>query len=102
MSDQFPRERAGGLRLIRIAIALLAVGVVLNSAGWAVGFFANQQSTDALCALRSDLVKRVANSEAFLEEHPNGIAGIPAKTIQDGIDNQKQTIRALGDLSCPK
>jgi len=59
-----------------------------------------QESHDALCVLRDDLERRVANSRAFLEEHPDGIPGIPAKTIRDGIRNQERTIEALDDISC--
>lgn len=55
---------------------------------------------DALCALRSDLVVRVSASQKFLLDHPNGVGGIPAKAIRDGIQNQERTIAALADLSC--
>lgn len=99
---QQDQARLGGLRFLRRMVALLAVGVVLNTAGWVVGFLANKQSTDALCALRGDLERRVASSEKFLSEHPDGIPGIPAKTIRDGIANQQRTILVLNDLSCPK
>ena len=57
-------------------------------------------SNDALCALRVDLEKRVASSEQFLRENPDGIPGIPAKTIRDGVTNQQRTIKALSQLAC--
>lgn len=57
-------------------------------------------TTAALCALRGDLEKRVANSTAFLKEHPRGIPGIPAKTIRAGIENQRRTIEALDGIRC--
>jgi len=53
------------------------------------------QSTASLCALKGDLHRRVESSQRFLIDHPNGIPGISAKQIKDGIDNQKRTIRSL-------
>ena len=114
----FPR--AGGLRLIRVVLIAIALGVVVNSTGSVLLFVSNQtrandirtltlqtsadakQTTAALCALRSDLERRVATSEAFLAEHPHGIPGISAKQIRDGIRNQERTIRALSGIDCPK
>jgi len=58
------------------------------------------RTTHALCALRHDLEIRVSSGESFLKDHPNGIPGIPAKQIRDGIENQKRTIKALSALSC--
>jgi hypothetical protein len=58
------------------------------------------QTNDALCALRVDLEARVAASEQFLEDNPNGIPGLPAAVIRTGITNQQRTIEALGDLEC--
>jgi hypothetical protein len=55
----------------------------------------------ALCALRSDLERRVASSIAFLEDNPEGFPGIPAQTIRDSIANQERTITALAVLTCP-
>jgi hypothetical protein len=60
----------------------------------------SQQAADALCALRADLRRRVRTSRAFLKQNPDGIPGIPGKTIRDGIANQRRTIRALRELSC--
>lgn len=62
----------------------------------------NLQSVRALCALRADLRRRIAGSTKFLDEHPNGAADISRQDIQDSINNQKRTIRALRRLSCPK
>ena len=59
-------------------------------------------TTAALCALRSDLERRVTSSRAFLAEHPRGIPGISAKVIRDGVRNQESTIRALSGIDCPK
>ena len=57
-------------------------------------------TTAALCALRTDLERRVASSRAFLAEHPDGIPGISAKVIRDGIVNQQSTISALSGIDC--
>lgn len=54
----------------------------------------------ALCALRADLEQRVADGRTFLLTHPNGIAGIPAASLQQSIDNQQRTIDTLSDLNC--
>lgn len=57
-------------------------------------------TTQAVCALRSDLESRTASGEKFLKEHPKGIPGVPARTIEEGIHNQDRSIRALSGLSC--
>lgn len=55
----------------------------------------------ALCTFRHDIEMRVAGSEKFLADHPQGFAGIPAATIRVSLDGQKRTIRALASLKCP-
>ena len=110
--------RAGGLRLIRVVLVLIAVGVVLNTTGVVITLFLNadraaelrdvavqtsrnaEQTRGALCALRADLERRSVTSRAFLREHPNGIPGISAKVIRDGIRNQERTVRALAGIDC--
>jgi flagellar biogenesis protein FliO len=57
----------------------------------------NQQ---ALCAFRNDVVGRVATSEQFLQEHPNGIPGISPATIRTNLRAQRQTVEALSVLDC--
>lgn len=100
--ERAPLERSVQ-RLIRLSIGLYALVALL---GIALGVVAAKSYHDshttqiALCALRGDLEKRVTTSTQFLIDHPNGVAGIPAKTIQDGIDNQRRTIHALRDLNC--
>lgn len=54
----------------------------------------------ALCTLRGDLEQRVEASQRFLREHPKGIPGINAATIQSGIVNQQRTVDALSGLNC--
>lgn len=98
------KERAGGLRLIRRVVIVLSIVVAVNVALGAVSFVrigtVASDSNNALCALRGDLERRVASSEQFLRENPNGIPGISAKVIRDGMTNQRRTIAALSRLDC--
>lgn len=61
-----------------------------------------RESHIALCTFRSDLRSRltdqrvkIARTEAFISAHPDGIPGIPAKTIKQGLADDKQTLRNL-------
>ena len=63
-------------------------------------FHESARTTHALCALRGDLENRITASTKYLQEHPEGIPGVPVKVIRDGIQNQKRTVRALRSLSC--
>ena len=94
-------------RAIIVVIVLLAIGTAINSVlVWAVlskissQADVNTASTHALCVLRDDLKTRVKSSTDFLAMHPDGIPGIPAKTLRDGIHNQQRTISALRTLQC--
>lgn len=61
-----------------------------------------QQAHRALCVLKTDLARRIKDGHAFLLEHPDGIPGISAKTIQASIANQEATLSALQVVrSCP-
>jgi hypothetical protein len=57
---------------------------------------------DSLCALKHNLEERIADTAEFLEDHPEGFAGIPAATLQQSADNQQSTVDALerGGLDC--
>jgi hypothetical protein len=57
-------------------------------------------ANSALCTLRSDLELRIEDARIFLDEHPDGIPGIPAATLVQSIANQKRTIDALSSLQC--
>lgn len=59
-----------------------------------------QKSHDAVCALRTDLIRRVHDSDQFLKVHPHGIPGISRADIQRGIDGQRRTIHALRVADC--
>lgn len=54
----------------------------------------------ALCALRRDLEVRVTASLKFLDEHPEGFAGVPAAQIRTSVQGQQHTIAALSGLKC--
>jgi hypothetical protein len=61
----------------------------------------NQRNdTQALCAFRGDLSRRVQSSIDYLAAHPNGILGIPAATIRLSLDNEQHTLTALSSLKC--
>jgi hypothetical protein len=87
-------------RTLHVLVGLTAVLFVLLALLGVKAYHDANVSTGALCALRSDLEKRVESSRAFLLEHPDGIIGISPKTIQDGITNQERTISALSGIAC--
>lgn len=78
-----------------IVLYLICIGVAVKV------YTDSRSTTDALCTLRTDLVKRVNSSRNFLKDHPNGVSGISPKVIIDGIDNQQRSIEALKGLDCP-
>lgn len=92
------------IRSIKRTLAWLTVATVvvyLALAGVTVWTrYGAEKNRKALCALRSDLQQRIDGSTQFLREHPRGVAGIPAKTILDGIANQRRTIKALSGIAC--
>lgn len=61
---------------------------------------AADRTEQALCILRADLEARVATSQQFLADHPNGIPGISTSDLQQSIDNQTRTVLALQLLEC--
>lgn len=82
-----------------LIIATIVLYLVLAVGGILV-YSQGRTTTQALCTFRDDLTLRVVNSIKFLKEHPNGIPGIPPRTILEGIQNQQRTILALKELSC--
>jgi hypothetical protein len=73
-------------------------GIVLWSV-WAQGA-ENDRTVRSLCALRQDLESRVAQTDKFLHDHPNGFGGIPAATLRVSEQGQIRTIQALSNLKC--
>lgn len=59
------------------------------------------QAHDGLCAVKDNTRVRIRQTEEFLLERPNGVSGIPAVTIQQAIDRDKTTLRALAVVKCP-
>jgi hypothetical protein len=86
--------------LRRLALATVLLYLILGGL-WLKVYLDQKNTTKTLCTLRDDLRKRVDASVNFLADHPNGVPGIPAKTILDGIKNQRDTIIALNGLDCP-
>jgi len=58
------------------------------------------RTTLALCALRNDVQIRRGASIEFLQDHPQGIPGVSAKSIQISIDGQSRTLEAMNILHC--
>lgn len=83
--------------VVAISVAGLSVGIIRSNSH--IAEVANNTNA-ALCTLRSDLEQRIDDSRQFLEDHPNGIPGISAADIQQGITNQQRTIDALSTLEC--
>lgn len=86
-----------GLRKLVIATAILYLvlgGVAIYS------YLSARNTRDALCALREDLARRALANTEFLRANPDGVGGIPPKTILEGIYNYQRTIVALKDLNC--
>jgi hypothetical protein len=85
------------LTILKWATAVL-LALCIGVAGYT--YLKGQVMEGALCALRGDLEKRVATTEDFLSEHPEGIPGIPAESLRISLDGQKRTIETLNSLSC--
>lgn len=90
---------------MRGALVLVAALVVVSSlfvSGWALKqrFDAGTRTRISICqsenALRQILhdehVKKLANAEAFLREHPNGIPGIPRSLVLRGIADEREIV----------
>lgn len=82
---------------------LVIATVVLYFAMLGVAFYvysSGKSNTHALCAIRHDAQIRVAESQKFLDSHPNGFLGISAAQIQQSITDSMQTVNALNGLNC--
>lgn len=90
------------------------VGFLILAAFVVLALYLVDGARQALCAQRADLDGRIASdtrslerSRRFLREHPNGIPGIPARLIRQGIAEDAatlarsiQTRRNLSGLHC--
>jgi hypothetical protein len=79
-----------------ISIAALLVSLYGNVTLWIVV----NNNRGSLCALKADIQRRHDAGVMFLEDHPNGIPGIPAAALKQSITNQKASLHALRDLDC--
>jgi hypothetical protein len=93
--------------MARATVVLYLVLALFGGTAWAVRShdisYINQVAStnqQALCAFRNDIVARIAASEQFLEEHPNGIPGISPAMIRTNLRAQRQTVDALSVLNC--
>lgn len=59
-----------------------------------------RQAHDAICALREDLQRRIATTEQFIRDHPEGIAGIPVAELERSVESQKLTVDSLYEAKC--
>ena len=82
-----------------LVITTVVLAILLGAGGYLTAQSANS-NRQSLCALRLDLEDRVERSEAFLKRNPEGIPGIDARIIKDGVNGQKRTIHALSTLDC--
>lgn len=103
-ADYAGPERRASSRRTRILFAVWAVALTVVVIWTAQQSRARQaeglQAHDALCVFKQDLQRRASSSAEFLRTHPNGIAGIPAKVLQQSLANQVSTIRSLDRLRC--
>lgn len=60
-----------------------------------------KKAHDALCALNNELRASVGVSRAFLIHNPDGIPGIPASVIRQGIKNQQKAVDAVAPFLGP-
>jgi hypothetical protein len=95
-------------RMTRATVALYLVLALFGGVAWSVRAndaarvdeIATTNQT-ALCALRTDVERRIISSEQFLENHPNGIPGISAAVIRQSLTAQRETVDALSAVECP-
>lgn len=93
-----------GLKIAMAAFVLsLALFVVVIAGG---GYLLTHKSEEgsetheAICALTADLESRTEGTKLFLQQHPQGIPGIPASTLRESLHNQERTLDALSVVSC--
>jgi hypothetical protein len=94
-------------RLTRATVALYLVLAVLGAYAYINASHQRNEvarvaleTNNALCTLRGDLAQRIASARRFLGNNPEGIPGLPAKSIRESIQNQERTIDALSNLDC--
>lgn len=86
------------LRIQTWCIVILSI-VLLAVAGYA--YNQGRKNTRALCAIRANAENRLEQTQQFLRDHPNGIAGISVADLQRSLNAYTATIRSLDDVDCP-
>lgn len=101
MTEQEKADIAAQLRrtLRILGVATVSLYLVVVVAVFLVYRDANH-TTVALCALRADVEQRIASSQDFLKEHPNGVPGFNAAAINASLVNSQRTVKALSGLDC--
>lgn len=59
------------------------------------------RTTAALCTFVADLAERRDQGVAFRKAHPHGALGFSAAQIDQTINSEGRTIKALSTLDCP-
>lgn len=88
---------AKGIRWLAVSTMIL---VVCLAGAMAYTYSESQTNHSSLCSFKGDLQTRVVEGESYLKGHPQGVAGVPASTIKESLDNEKRTIESLSDLNC--
>ena len=97
---------------MKLVVMLLAAVVLLLSASTTYQFVDARQARaqirqntgsiqKAVCALRSNVQKRIDTSNQFLKENPSGSGGITPTLLKDSIKRDQNTINALRFVECP-
>lgn len=94
-----PTENKNGLKVT------LVIGAIFASFwyGRESGIPAQTREVHAaICALQHDIELRHEEGQKFIIKNPDGIPGIPASVIKNGLKNQESTLKAFADsgLTC--
>jgi hypothetical protein len=97
-----------GFVVVAVCLVVGAVSIITSRGDLARQARLGAQSHRALCALRADYARRIADDRKFLRETPrerdrqfgSALGAIPPGTVRASLVNQLQTLRTLGDLRC--
>lgn len=95
--------RATALLYVSLAVIILVAGF-LRAKDLEGHTRHNTQARYALCALKSDLGRRIQITERFLRDHPQGIPGVSRADLQVSLNNQKSTFSTISPYlqDCPR
>lgn len=98
------------MRTTLVLLACLIVIASMGASGLALKdrFDQGTKSRIAICesentlrqVLHDEHLKKLANQEAFLKEHPNGIPGIPAELIERAIADEREIVAKTRPRTC--